>query len=75
MPKRIYRQESQIKSRDIKMTTEEIEMIRYCCDTGPRLDCWEVEDYEHDEDAEEDGWITNGKENLCPYCASKEKND
>lgn len=57
------------------MTTEEIEMIRYCCDTGPRLDCWEVEDYEHDEDAEEDGWITNGKENLCPYCASKEKND
>jgi hypothetical protein len=55
------------------MTIEEIRMIRYHCDARPRLDCWKVEEYECDEDAEKDGWATNGKKHLCPYCASKVK--
>lgn len=52
------------------MSIEKIEILRYSCD-GNRLDCWESEDYMCDEDAKQDGWATNGKQHLCPYCASK----
>ena len=55
------------------MGTEIVEIIRYYCDGTPRLDCWGSQDYDCDEDAEEDGWVNDGKIYLCPYCSFKEK--
>ena len=58
------------------MTTEKIEMVRYSCDTKTaRVDCWNTDNYESEEDCIKDGWkeLIDGK-HLCPYCASKEKN-